>query len=150
MIEAPLKDFISKYEKHRSKAINARNVRLSIPDGYFSLLKNLAERGLRADILEDVKELIYSSLVSRMGEENTVRVLKVLVKQRKEFADQDLYFTTINSVTLKISDHIFKNELIPEVTEVNRKTLDSTLSKTRNLQKLLGCMCKNGLGSHCF
>ena len=48
VLDLPIKDFLLKHEKCTSKALQARNLRSSIPERYGKMLKDLSERKIDA------------------------------------------------------------------------------------------------------
>lgn len=80
MIELPLLDYINKYEKNKNKLQNERNIRVTIPARYCDFVKTLCERGLDAQVLDQVLLVIFDALSDRMEEKNALRLAKAFVK----------------------------------------------------------------------
>jgi hypothetical protein len=80
VIELPLNDYVIKYEKLSSEALNYRNIRQLIPENMFRMLKNLVERELEPSILKGVIETIFESLSGRLSELNSIRIFKSAIK----------------------------------------------------------------------
>jgi len=151
VIELPLIDYISKYEKFDSKVQNQRNVRSTIPERYCGLVKALSERDLDGKVLDGVIAIIFDALSDRMQEKNGLRFAKAFVKQRStEFGESELFKNVNEKINVKLVEKMFDMELTKQIKEIGRKTLDATLSKCLNFQKLLVCMAKQGLGDSCF
>ena len=96
VIELPINDYISKYEKSASKAIEIRNVRATIPQNLIVMVRNLKERNLDSKLLDYVLDVIYETIVSRIGEKNSLRLAKAFIKQRKVFESEADYMTSVN------------------------------------------------------
>lgn len=152
VIELPLVDFISKYEKFSSKVQNERNIRSTIPERYCGLIKALSERGLDDVLLDGVIKIIFDALSDKMAEPNALRFAKAFVKQRStDFGQSELYLKNVNEkINVKLVEKMFELELKTEIKAVGRKTLDATLAKCTNFKKLVVCMAKHGLGDSCF
>lgn len=152
VIELPLVDFISKYEKLGSKVQNQRNIRSTIPERYCGLIKALCERGLDEKLLDGIIEIIFDALSDRMAEPNALRFAKAFVKQRStDFGKSELYLKNVNEkINVKLVEKMFEQELKTEIKAVGRKTLDATLTKCINFKKLVVCLAKHGLGDSCF
>lgn len=92
IIELPLVDYISKYEKFASKVQTQRNIRSTIPERYCGLLKALCERSLDQRVLDSVIKVIFDVIYDRMSEKNALRFAKAFVKQSAtDFGKSDEY-----------------------------------------------------------
>lgn len=56
VLDLPIKDYLLKHEKCPSKALQARNLRSSIPERYGKMLKDLSERKIDSRIMSKVTE----------------------------------------------------------------------------------------------
>jgi hypothetical protein len=103
-------------------------------------------------LLDGVIAIIFDALSDRMQEKNGLRFAKAFVKQRStEFGESELYPKNVNEkINVKLVEKMFEMELTKQIKEIGRKTLDATLSKCLNFQKLVVCMAKQGLGDSCF
>ena len=87
VIELPLNDFVVKYEKLSSEALNYRNVRQMIPENLYRMLKNLIDRDIDQSLLSDILDTVYDCLGGRLNELNAIRFFKAAIKQKSTFGN---------------------------------------------------------------
>ena len=81
ILELRMNDFISKYEKTAGKGImKQRNIRVTIPERYSRMFKDLLEREADQKILDKVTDTLYEGVSSRISEKNALRFARKILK----------------------------------------------------------------------
>lgn len=140
IVSLPIDDFVTQYDKCKSKAQEKRNIRSTIPKYLTKMLVDLTERSVDKALFERICETISAALLRT--KRNSGRIFSSVIKELKKVKSNDYKKIIVENILAKIISTT-ATELTSEVPDANKQTVSGIVKKCSLYRRMLYTMNKH-------